>query len=290
MADNSWNTPAPARATGRRSRRLLSWLVVPLALAAGAAILVFALVGRATGLRRQAWPLIQAVHARLATDEGARDLFRKNPACAAGYETEEAFVEAARTWRTKGGGLPAQEPQEDRRDYFVNSDPFELSIGIRGSGGGWMRARFATGPAAGKDAGEGLMQLLFADSAKGLQEAARDTRRQVRARQYEAFREVAQSLATDEGARELLRREALLRKGWPSEEAFLQDVRAWRPHLAALPLELRDAEKGGPVQASFRRNHSPLGDRRTLEVAHPAGRWKATWRDGALEDLRHEAR
>jgi hypothetical protein len=254
------------------------------------AILVFALVGRATGLRRQAWPLIQAVHARLATDDGARDLFRKNPACAAGYASEEAFVEAARTWRAKGGSLPAREPQEDQDDYRVSSDPFELSVGIRGSGGAWMRARFATGPAAGKDAGEGLMQLLFSDSAKGLQDAARDTRRQVRMRQYEAFRAVAQSLATDEGARGLLRREDRLRRAWPSEEAFLQEVRGWRPHLAALPERLAEAEQGGPVQASFRRSHSPLGESRTLEVSHPAGRWKATWRDGSLEDLRHEAR
>lgn len=289
MADSSWNTPAPTR-PGRRGRTLLSWLVVPLALAAGAAILVFALVGRATGLRRQAWPLIQAVQARLSTDEGARDLFRKNPGFAAGYESEEAFLEAARAWRTRGGSLPPREPEEDPRAYTVSSDPFSLGIAIRGSGGGWMRARFATGPEAGRDAGEGLMQLVFADSFRGLQDSARDARRQVRARQYAAFLADARSLGTDEGARDLYRREAGLRRAWPSEAAFLQDARAWRPHLAALPEDLRGAERGGPVQAAFRRHNSPLGQSQALEVAHPGGVWKAAWRDGALADLRHEAR
>jgi hypothetical protein len=174
MADNRWNVPAPAR---RTRRSLLSWLVVPLALAAGAAVLVFALVGRATGMRRQAWPLVLALQARLATDDGARDVFRRNPAFAAGYESEAAFLEALQAWRRQGGGLPAREPREDARSYSVHSDPFSLNVAVRGSGGTWMRARFATGPAAGPEAGEGLMQLVFAGSFRGLQDSARDARR-----------------------------------------------------------------------------------------------------------------
>lgn len=290
MADNSWNSPSPSRPK-RRGRGLLSWLVVPLALAAGVAVLVFVLVGRATGLSRQAWPLIQAVNARLATDEAARDLFRKNPLCAAGYASEDAFVEAARTWRTQGGALPAQEPREDRRAYFVNSDPFEVTIGVQGSQGRWMRARFATGPATGgKDAGEGLVQLVFADSSRGLQDAARDVRRLGRSREWEEFRRLAAALATDEGARDLLRQAPALGRNWTSEDAFLQEVRTWRPHLPAIPERLADAEKGGEVQAGFSRNHSPLGESLEIRLDHPGGRWKATWRNGALSDLRHQAR
>ena len=96
MADSRWNTSTPSKA---RRRGFPAWITVPLALLAGIAILVFALVGRATGLRRQAWPLVQAVHKRIATDEGARDLYRLNPACANGYESEEAFLQAVRAWR-----------------------------------------------------------------------------------------------------------------------------------------------------------------------------------------------
>ncbi len=285
MADSSWNTPAPVR--GRRRFRA-SWLLVPLALAAGVAVLVFALVGRATGLRRQAWPLIQAVNARLATDEGARDLFRKNPLCAAGYASEEAFVEAARTWRAKGSGLPAQEPRGDRRGYTVDSDPFELDVAIQGTGGAWMRARFATGPATeGQEAGEGLVRLVFADSFRGLQDAARDARRQARSREWEEFRRLTSALATDEGARDLLRHEPGLARNWPSEEAFLQDARAWRPHLAAIPARPEDADKEGGVRASFSRHQSPLGSSVEIRLNHPGGRWNAVWRDGALTDLRH---
>ncbi|MFN8012668.1 MAG: hypothetical protein U0P81_14960 [Holophagaceae bacterium] len=290
MADSSWNTPAPVR--GRRRFRA-SWLLVPLALAAGVAALVFALVGRATGLRRQAWPLIQAVNARLATDEAARDLFRKNPLCAAGYASEEAFVEAARAWRSKGGGLPTQEPRDDRRGYTVESDPFELDVAIQGTGGGWMRARFATGPATqGQEAGEGLVRLVFADSYRGLQDAARDARRQARSREWEEFRRLTSALATDEGARDLFRSSPGLGRAWPSEEAFLQEIHGWRPHLAAIPArpddgEKGDGEKGGGVQVGFSRHQSPLGSSVEIRVDHPGGRWKALWRDGLLADLRH---
>lgn len=288
MADSSWNTPAPVR--GRRRFRA-SWLLVPLALAAGVAVLVFALVGRATGLRRQAWPLIQAVNARLATDDGARDLFRKNPLCAAGYDSEEAFVEAARAWRAKGSGLPDQEPRGDRRGYTVDSDPFELDVAIQGTGGAWMRARFATGPATeGQEAGEGLVRLVFADSYPGLQDAVLQARRHVRAREWEEFRRLTSALATDEGARELLRTSPGLARNWPSEEAFLQEVRGWRPHLAAIPARPDEGEKGDGVQVGFSRHSSPLGSSVEIRLDHPGGRWQALWRDGVLTDLRHRAR
>jgi hypothetical protein len=288
MADSSWNTSSPAK--GRR-RGFPIWIAVPLAVMAGIAILVFALVGRATGLRRQAWPLIQAVHKRIATDEGARELFRANPACAEGYESEEAFLQAAREWRPKVGPLPAAEPGEDREGYRVNSDPFELTVAVRGEGGGWLRARFVTGPAAaGRNVGEGLTQLVFAASARDITDSARQARRHARAREWGEFRTLLLKLGTDESALALFRSETVLRQSWISEEAFLQDARSWRPFLAAIPEDLPAVEKDDTNRAEFHRNQSPLGSSREIRFTHPGGAWKVLWRDGALASISHRAR
>lgn len=287
MADSRWNTSTPSKA---RRRGFPAWITVPLALLAGIAILVFALVGRATGLRRQAWPLVQAVHKRIATDEGARDLYRLNPACANGYESEEAFLQAVRAWRPKVGALPSAEPSERGEGYRVNSDPFELSVSVRGEGGGWLRARFVTGPAAaGQNVGEGLTQLVFAESPREILESARQSRRRARTKEWAEFRSLLGRLATDESARALFRAEPGLRQGWVSEEAFLQDARAWRPFLAAIPEAYPDVEKDGGVRAQFSRNQSPLGTSREIRLEHAGGTWKALWRDGALASISHKA-
>lgn len=288
MADSRWNSSSPASA---RRRGVPAWITVPLALLVGIAILVFAVAGRASGLRRQAWPLLQTVHKRIATDEGARELFRMNPACAEGYASEEAFLEAVRAWRPKVGALPAVEPTEDRKGYHVSADPFELTVAASGEGGGWLRVRFVTGPAAaGQDVGEGLTQLVFADSFRSLQDSSRQARRQVRSRQWAEFRGLTARLASDEAAAALYRAEPGLRQGWLSEEAFLQETRSWRPFLAAIPESLADAEKDEATRAQFSRNQSPLGDSREIRLEHPGGVWKVTWRNGALAAISHRTR
>jgi len=288
MADTRWNTSTPAK--GRR-RGFPVWITVPLVLIAGIAVLVFALVGRATGLRRQAWPLIQAVHKRIATDEGARDLYRLNPACANGYESEEAFLEAVRAWRPKLGALPASEPRERGEGYRVDSDPFELSVSVQGQAGGWLRARFVTGPAAaGQNVGEGLTQLVFAASVRDITDSARQARRHARAREWGEFRALLNRLATDESATALFRSEATLRQGWLSEEAFLADARAWRTFLAAIPEDLAATEKDDTHQAEFHRNQSPLGSSREIRFTHPGGTWKVLWREGVLASISHRTR
>ena len=119
MADNRWNTATPSK--GRR-RGFPLWFTVPLVILGGIAILVFALVGRATGLERQAWPLVQAVHKRISTDDGARELLRMNPACAQGYESEAAFLEAVRIWRPRIGPLPAVKPSERSEERRVGKE------------------------------------------------------------------------------------------------------------------------------------------------------------------------
>jgi hypothetical protein len=285
MAETTWNTSAPAKP---RRRSFPVWLAVPLVLILAGAVIGIALAGRATGLRRQAWPLIQAVHQRLATDDGARDIYRKNPLCAEGYPSEEEFVEAARTWRAKIGTLPAAEPAESPHDYDVSSDPFELTVACRGAAGGWLRARFSTGPATGgREAGEGLSQLVFSDSRKGLQDSARTSRRQARSQQWAEFRALLLRLGADDTALALYRAEPALRERWRTEQAFLDETRGWRPALTAIPEALPDAEANPALRAEFRRSHSPFGQRRAILLHHGGGVWKVTWRDGALADLAH---
>lgn len=287
MAESSWNTSAPAKP---RRRGFPAWLLVPVVFIVAGGAIAFTLAGRATGLRRQAWPLIQAVHQRLATDEGARDIFRKNPVCAEGYGSEEAFVETVRTWRAKVGPLPASEPGESMHAYDVNSDPFELTVACRGQGGGWLRARFVTGPATGgREVGEGLSQLVFGDSLRDLLGSARTARRQSRTRQWGEFRVLLMRLGADDTALALYRAEPALRQRWATEQAFLDETRGWRPALAALPEAIPDSEQTPGVRVEFRQSHSPFGQRRAIRFQHMGGAWKVSWRDGVLADLSHGA-
>jgi hypothetical protein len=52
---------------------------------------------------------------------------------------------------------------------------------------------------------------------------------------WEHLRALVDQLQTDDGAREAYRANPGLRQGHPSEEAFLQAVRGWRPRLTPLP-------------------------------------------------------
>jgi hypothetical protein len=49
------------------------------------------------------------IHA-LGTEQGARDLYRRNPGLAQNYATEEDFVKASASWRPKLAGLPEKRP------------------------------------------------------------------------------------------------------------------------------------------------------------------------------------
>jgi hypothetical protein len=47
--------------------------------------------------------------------------------------------------------------------------------------------------------------------------------------------DLAESLKTDEGTRDFYSHQKRLRERYPSEEAFLTQVKAWRPSLATIP-------------------------------------------------------
>jgi hypothetical protein len=54
---------------------------------------------------------------------------------------------------------------------------------------------------------------------------------------WERFRALVDQLRTDDGARAVYRANPSLGQAQASEALFLQAVRAWRPHLSALPAE-----------------------------------------------------
>lgn len=56
------------------------------------------------------WQHMEGAVTGLATDDGSRALYQKNPKLAAQYPTEEAFLLAAQGWRPKLGDFPRQRP------------------------------------------------------------------------------------------------------------------------------------------------------------------------------------
>lgn len=285
MADSSWNIDLPDMP---RRRGWPVWAYVSMVVVFAGAVIGLALMRHAAGVRDKAWPLALAVHRRLATDEGARDLYRRNPLCANGYESEEAFLEQVRRWRPRIGSLPAGEPPESGEAYGVEADPFAMSVACKGEAGGWLRMRFVTGLAAGGgDVGEGLAQLIFGHSIKDMHESARIAGLHARKRLWTEFRSLLFQLGADDTASALYRAEPALRSRWTTEQAFLRETRAWRPALAHLPAEKPDQAKDPAQRVSFAQEHSPLGSSRVIRFDGREGSWEATWRDGALSSLDH---
>lgn len=62
------------------------------------------------------------------------------------------------------------------------------------------------------------------------------------------LRRLVDDLLNDEGARSVYARQRRLRSRFPNEEAFLTQVRAWRPSLATMP---RDLEGAGAFESRF---------------------------------------
>lgn len=274
MPDPSWNTYTPAAPS-----RLPGWLKVLAGLAVVAALLVAVLVTTQAARRRQAWPLARAVAARLATDEGARDLYGKNPDLHGFYPTEQAFLEAVRPLRA-GLVLPEQEPGRGRRDSILQVGPGVARIRVRGEGGTWIdltvRGRGGFGP---PPHGEGISRLLLADSQEGLRGQLRRVREAEFEPLWQRFRETAAALATEPGARALLGRPSLSRT--PGDATAFLALRVTRQaSLAALPATRTEAHarlsiRSGPFHRDVRMT-CPLPGGGSLSLA---------WRDDQLTEM-----
>ena len=274
MPDSSWNTYTPAPPS-----RFPGWLKVLAGLAVAAALLVAVFVTAQVARRQRAWPLARAVAARLATDEGARDLYGKNPDLHDGYPTEQAFLEAVRPLRA-GLVLPERVPDRDRRDFILRAGPGVVRVRARGEGGTWIdltvRGRGGFGP---PPRGEGIARLLLADSREGLTAQLQRLREAEFEPFWQRFRETAAALGTEPGAQALLDRPGLSRAPGDAT-AFLALCRTRQASLAALPATRTEAHaritlRSGPFHRDVRLA-CPLPGGGSLSLA---------WRDDRLTDV-----
>lgn len=274
MPDSSWNTYTPTT-----SSRTFGWLKSLAGIAGVIALLIAALVTYQQAARRQAWPLARLIAARLATDEGAGDLYAKNPELQGGYPTEQAFLEAVRPLRA-GLTLPEQEPSRERRGFIAQVEPDQARIRVRGEGGTWMdltvrrRSRFGPEPK-----GEGISRLLLADSQGGLREQLQRLREAEFEPLWRRFRETAAALTTEPGARALLERPGLSHA--PGDAAAFLALRQTRQMgLSALPATRTEAKArlsihAGPLHRDVRMT-CPLPGGGDLSLA---------WRDDQLTEV-----
>jgi hypothetical protein len=260
---------------------VLKWL----AIGAGALIGIPLIMGLAFGglalsHRARLWPAVRQVHARLQTDEGARDLFKKNPSLMEAYGTEQDFLETVHAWRGKVGGLPVQEPAEGPA-YDLSLDPSGAEIRLEGQGGAWMRLELQGGTFAEPGVGEGLVRLLFAENEKGLEKAAVRLAEGRELRSRAEFREVIQQCSEESTARALYRQEPGLQAAYRSESAFLEHLRPMRASMAAFL-----AKPGvDPDHFHYQRTTSPVGRYKVYTFDQDAGELTARWENDRLSAI-----
>lgn len=269
------------------------WLVWFGAAAALAAMLILAVFLRAQENEGKAWPISHAVVARLATDEGTRDLYTKNPRLSESYPTADAFAAAVAAQRAAFGALPAR-PSDDA--FQADSDPDSLRVVAKGTGGAWLELEVerSDGSEAGHAAiGEGITFLAFgADRA-----AIRDLRKDLRSAYHEArwaeFKAVEEGLLTDAGVERLLQAHPDLAKGEAARAAFLQQAQAWRSSLTArrLPGTWKEAVDSDEELVSMRhRSGPPFGDHLEIGWRLTGQSWlRAAWDNGRLVKVALEA-
>ena len=279
MRDTSWDNGGAAHRGSRKP--WLKWMLVGIGVVVGLPIMMTAAFGSlALRHRAQLWPALRTVHARLQTDEGAKDLFAKNPALADLYANDQDFLDTVRNWRSKVGALPAQEPP-DGPTYSPDADPGEATASIQGAGGAWMMVNIHGGTLAGPIQGEGITRIFFGDDKKALRIARKKASAFKAQREWEDFRKVMLQCGDDSSAMALYRREPGLHARYPSESAFLDSVKALRPAIAKLPITLRDDSKFG-----VRNYRTPFTHSHVLIFLNTDGQeLVATWKSGQLNDL-----
>ncbi|MBL0313594.1 MAG: hypothetical protein IPP78_12960 [Holophagaceae bacterium] len=280
MRDSSWDNTGVARQGSRRP--WLKWALVGIGVVFGLPILMTATIGSlALRHRAQVWPAVCAVHARLQTDEGARDLFVKNPALANIYASDQDFLDTVRTWRTRVGDLPPHEPPEGPT-YSPDSDPGEAAASIQGLGGAWMLVNIRGGAFAGPIQGEGIDRIFFGEDKKALRTARKNANAIKKLREWDNFRKLMLQCGDDTNAMALYRREPGLRSRYPSETGFLESMKALRPTLGTLPAKPLE----GAHEFSIHTFQSPFRRSRIMTFRGEDGQeLAATWTDDQLDNL-----
>lgn len=273
----------------RRGLRWLPWLG---GIAAIATMLVLSLVLRVQAGESKAWPITRAVVARLATDDGARDLYAKNPRLAESYPDAEAFLAAVRAQRGAFGALPPPGAGGHGETFRADSDPDGLRVITRGSGGAWLQmdVEQSDGSEAGHAAiGEGITFLGFAGSEEALDKVREASRQVYNEAQWARFKAVEQALLTDAGTQALLQANPGFLKDGAAREAFLHQVQAWRPRLASRPIPAtwkEGVDSKDETVRMYHRSMPPFSDRMGMGWELEDGAWLSVeWSEGRLSKI-----
>lgn len=243
--------------------------------------LLAVLVAQQQATARKAWPLMQATLHRLATDEGARELWLRNPGIRSDYDDEvEAFLTEVRAWRPRIGALTSAEPaSRPRSGWFRSTSPWHLWAVAQGDGGGWVQFQVQRPGPFENPEGEGFTMVHFAPDWDALR-TIRTARRERRiGAQWQELRRIAARLDSTEGARQLWMAEGALHGAYPTPEAFEQEAAKARPVLSHLPASAAEASAGLAVK----RIRNPFMDRMDLIWKDAEGHAVAViWENGAL--------
>ncbi len=270
------------RTAGATPRPWPGWAHALLGALVLSAALIAAIVGQQVATARRAWTVTHDVARRISTEEGARDLWSRNPALRLDYPDEGAFLAAVAEGRGFLGELPLLEPASVAGSaWSKEASPWNLLTTIRGSRGGWMQVQVQRPGPLEEPQGEGITLLAFAPDPEGLRgfrEARRERRFQAR---YERARQVAGSLASPAETRNLWKQEPALHEVFPTPESLEREAVRLRPKLRTLPLTAPDLH--------LKHVHTPFHDRVDVRWKAPEGGEIAmAWEDEALVDVHLE--
>lgn len=231
MAKATWDDePQP-----RRTFRWKGWLL-GLAIAAGlVALLTGVAAGIGTSNRRLAWPLLLNVAGRLQTEEGARDLWQRNPDLADTWGSEEAFLAMARQARAHVQRLPKQEPR-NHAEAWMSSGPEQLRVMARVPDGPWLHVYANT--VDGK--GEGIWAIHL-DEHPAFEAQFKAMSRRMGDIQRRRMDRILVQLSTDPEATTFLARETGLDAA--ALQPWLAQVQAFRHRLPDLRKDLAREER-----------------------------------------------
>jgi hypothetical protein len=285
MADSSWDNSESLLARRKGRPVWMKWGLGILGAYFGLNALLGLVVGAsALQHRKEVWPVTLRVHQRLQSDEGARELYRKNPSLKGHYADEDGFLQVVQSWRPKLGQLPAHEPPRKSEDFVQSADPVGFDVSAKGSGGAWLNLR-VDGSFLGE--GEGLSELIFSDDRHSLRASRKEARENSRAEGYQRFKDVAKALKEDEQSSALWKNSSKLHKGFRDEAAFLQALKIWRSDLPSLPESYAEAsQKLGVRRMSLFANQS-------LEMKYPKDGPKTlsmVWLNDELSEIKFEHR